>query len=94
VYRNCARPASEGRFGFTASWTISRSLRQPICLIAYWDTLLTTHTEEAGDCPTERASCTLMLKLKFERQLDRSRATDLVQRIETAALAAAAEIVV
>ena len=34
------------------------------------------------------------LKLKFERQLDRSRSADLIERVESAALAAASEIVV
>ena len=41
-----------------------------------------------------REMCCYNLELQLQRQLDRARAADLIQRIEAAALAAAAQIVV
>ncbi len=68
---------------------------RPSEITSDWDTLLTSCTEERASLPPESERRAMgCLELKFQCQLDRSRAANLVQRIQTAALAAAAEIVV
>ena len=54
-----------------------------------WDTFLTIRTEERARLPSQRERRVVCsLKLKFERQLHRTRAADLIERIESRAVRA------